>query len=98
MKVVWTHRARYRLQQIFEYIAEDQPVNAERWVNKLIDRGDSLKDLPERGRPVPEYHDPEIREILEGAYRIIYRLSSERVDILTVRHSSQLLPTEINKL
>lgn len=98
MKVVWTRRARYRLQQILEYIAEDQPVNAERWVNMLIDRGDSLKDLPERGRMVPEYHDPEIREILEGAYRIIYRLHSERVDILTVRHSSQLLPTEIHRL
>lgn len=65
MKVVWTRRARYRLQQILEYIAEDQPVNAERWVNKLIDRGDSLKDMPERGRVVPEYYDPDIWEILE---------------------------------
>lgn len=98
MKVVWTLRAKYRLQQILEYIAEDQPVNAERWVNKLIDRGDSLQELPERGRMVPEYYDPEIREILEGAYRIIYRLHGQRVDILTVRHSSQLLPAEIDEL
>jgi plasmid stabilization system protein ParE len=30
MKVVWTYRARVRLQQILEYIAEDQPINAER--------------------------------------------------------------------
>ncbi|MCY4154799.1 MAG: type II toxin-antitoxin system RelE/ParE family toxin [Gammaproteobacteria bacterium] len=98
MKVVWTHRARHRLQQILAYIAEDQPINAKRWVEKLIDRGDSLQDLPERGRMVPEYHDPEIREIPEGAYRIIYRLGSKRVDILTVRHSSQLLPAEIHRL
>ena len=98
MKVVWTRLAKYRLQQILEYIAEDQPVNAERWVKKLIDRGDSLQELPERGRTVPEYDDPDIREVMEGAYRIIYRLRPERVDILTVRHSSQLLPAEIHML
>ena len=65
MKVVWIRRARYHLQQILEYIAEDQPVNSERWVNKLIERGGSLKDLPERERMVSEYYDPDIREILE---------------------------------
>jgi toxin ParE1/3/4 len=98
MKVVWTYRARVRLQQILEYIAEDQPINAERWIDQLIERGDSLATQPDRGRAVPEFQDVNIREVREGAYRIIYRRRQGRIDILTVRHSSQLLPIEIESL
>ena len=98
MRVVWTHRAKYRLQQILEYIADDQPDNAEQWVDRLIKRGDGLGGQPHMGIMVPEYQDETVREILEGDYRIIYKLRSERVDILTVRHGSQLLPAEVGYL
>ena len=94
MRVVWTLRARYRLQQILEHIAEDQPENAERFVDRLIERGDSVGEQPRRGRMVPEYQDKTIREVFEGNYRIIYKILPERVDILTVRHGSRLLPIE----
>ena len=98
MRVVWTERALLRLQQIQGYIAEDQPKNAQRWIARLLDRGDSLSDQPHRGRPVPEYPVAEVREVREGDYRIIYRLHTGRVEILTVRHSSQLLPVELGNL
>lgn len=98
MRVAWTQRAMYRLQQILAYIAQDQPGNAERFVNRLIDRGDSLGEQPRSGRMVPEYRDRTIREVSEGDYRIIYRILPERVDILTVRHGSQLLPIDIQRL
>ena len=98
MKVVWTERALLRLQHIQNYIAEDQPANALAWVNRVFERGDNLGDQPHRGRPVPEYPTAEVREAREGDYRIIYRVSSSGVEILTVRHSSQLLPLEISQL
>ncbi|MBN4076054.1 type II toxin-antitoxin system RelE/ParE family toxin [Gammaproteobacteria bacterium AH-315-E17] len=98
MDVVWTDRAFYRLQGILEYIAKDQPVNAEQWVDQLLERGDSVRDQPFMGRIVPEYQDETIREVLQNDYRIIYKIRLKRVDILTVRHGSQLLPTEANKL
>lgn len=98
MKVVWTRRAKFRLQEILEYIAEDQPRNAEHWVDRLIERGDSVGDQPMMGRMVPEYHDDTIRELLEGDYRIIYKILPARIDILTVRHGSRLLPTETSDL
>jgi len=47
----------YRLRQILEHIAKDQPDNAIRFVSRLIDRGDSVADQPHRGRIVPEYQD-----------------------------------------
>ena len=98
MKVVWTERALLRLQQIQDYIAEDQPKNTQGWITRLFDLGDSLSDQPHRGRPVPEYPNAEVREVREGDYRIIYRLHAGRVEILTVRHSSQLLPVEFRNL
>jgi toxin ParE1/3/4 len=98
MKVAWTRRSILRLRQILEYIARDQPDNSSRFVNHLIERGDSVGELPLRGRIVPEYDDESIREVFEGDYRIIYRIRSERVDILTVRHGSQILPVDIQEL
>jgi plasmid stabilization system protein ParE len=45
-----------------------------------------LGHLAKRGRVVPEVGRPEVREVFHGAYRVIYRLDSKRVVILTVRH------------
>jgi plasmid stabilization system protein ParE len=48
--------------------------------------------MPLSGRIVPEFEQENIREIIKGSYRIIYRVLSENeVNILTVFHSSQLL-------
>jgi toxin ParE1/3/4 len=98
MKVAWTRRSILRVRQILEHIAKDQPDNAKRFVIQLIERGDSVGGQPRRGRIVPEYQDETIREIFEGDYRIIYKIQSERVDILTVRHGSQILPVEVQSL
>jgi toxin ParE1/3/4 len=98
MKVAWTRRSQLRLAQIFEYIAKDQPENASRFVDRLIERGDSVGANPRRGRVVPEYQIDTIREVFEDDYRIIYSIGTERVDILTVRHGSQLLPIDVDLL
>ena len=98
MNVVWTERALLRLQHIQNYIAEDQPANALAWVNRVLERGDTLSDQPHRGRPVPEYPTAEVREVREGDYRIIYQVRAGCAEILTVRHSSQLLPLELSQL
>jgi plasmid stabilization system protein ParE len=52
---------------------------------------DRLIDFPYSGRSVPELNDPAIREILFGSYRIVYRVKSDMVELLTVYHGLQLL-------
>jgi hypothetical protein len=42
---------------------------------------------------VPEIGVPRIRELIFGAYRVIYSVT-DRVEILTVRRGSQLLDVE----
>ncbi|WKN46329.1 type II toxin-antitoxin system RelE/ParE family toxin [Tunicatimonas pelagia] len=61
-------------------------------VSKLFSKVNILKNMPRVGRIVPEKNDENIRELIEGNYRIIYEISSEdRIDVLMVHHSSQPL-------
>ena len=96
MRIVWTERAQLRLQEIHDYIAQDQPQNAQRMVDRLIRRGDQIDQHPYSGREVPEYQREEIREIIEGAYRIIYRILPDCIEVMTVRHGSQMQPSELD--
>jgi plasmid stabilization system protein ParE len=43
---------------------------------------------------VPEYQDPDIREVLEGQYRVIYEVTTTEIQVLAVIHGAQLLPPE----
>ncbi|MEX2684352.1 MAG: type II toxin-antitoxin system RelE/ParE family toxin [Candidatus Sigynarchaeota archaeon] len=49
----------------------------------------SLNHDPEKGRIVPEKNDPSVREIFLKKYRVIYHVSDEAVEILTILHGSR---------
>jgi plasmid stabilization system protein ParE len=89
--VVWTTRARDELRAIGEYIARDDPRAAERWVLRLVHAVEAVSALPSSGREVPELGRPEIREVIEGNYRIVYRLSDSTLAVLTVFEGHKLL-------
>jgi toxin ParE1/3/4 len=46
---------------------------------------------PRSGRETPELGKEDIREIIVGSYRVIYRIKAEQVQILTVHHGSRIL-------
>ena len=98
MDVIWTDRAQLRLDEIYAYIAEDQPQRAKEWVGRLIERGDAVSSQPWAGRKVPEYEEDTIREVFLGDYRVIYEITSTTIYILTVRHGSQLLPFQVSEV
>jgi addiction module RelE/StbE family toxin len=88
--VEWSPLALDRVSEIARYIAKDNPDAAERWVNELFDAVERLVDFPKSGRVVPEVGVRRIRELIFGAYRVIYSVK-DKVEILTVRWGSQLL-------
>jgi addiction module RelE/StbE family toxin len=92
MKIFWSPLATEKLEDIFEYISDDNKAAAKKTVEKIFKKVESLAKNPERGRKVPETNREEIREVFEGEYRIIYRIESKRVSILTIRNFKQLLP------
>jgi toxin ParE1/3/4 len=91
--VYWSHKARTRLRQIHAYVAKDSPLHATRLVDRLTRRGERLAAEPHPGRRVAEYPEDDLREVLESPYRLIFRVSLGRIDILTVKHYRQRLPT-----
>ena len=74
---------------IHKYISKDSKLYADRFIEKIIIRVDQLESFPKSGRVVPEFDTPEIREIIEGNYRIIYKASVAQVTILRVHHSAR---------
>ena len=92
MKIQWSPLAVERIGEISDYIAQDSPMAAERWVLSIFDRVEQVKDFAKSGRSVPGINRKDIRELIIANYRIIYRLEPNVVSILTVRHSRQILP------
>ncbi len=90
MKVEWSPLALDRVSDIARFIARDNPAAAERWINELFDAVERLAEFPESGRIVPEVGVQRIRELIFGAYRVIYSVRG-KVEILTVRRGSQML-------
>lgn len=86
MRVVWSPLAIERAVEAAAYIAKDSPASARRWVDGLFTAVARLSRMPERGRRVPELSRSDVRELLFGSYRVVYRLEPRRVAILTVRH------------
>lgn len=48
-----------------------------------------MVNFPLSGRIVPEMNIPQIREVVEGLYRIIYYIKADQIDILAIIHGSQ---------
>ena len=91
MQLIWTREALERLTEIEEYIAKDSQARAINFINHLLSQGETLKDHPKIGRVVPEVGNENIRELIARKYRIIYRVSDKRVEILTVFEGHRLL-------
>jgi len=94
MKIQWSPLSVERVGEIADYIAQNSPVAAEKWVHSIFNRVEQVKDFSRSGRVVPELNRKDIRELILANYRIIYRIETRVISILTVRHSRQILPDE----
>ena len=92
MKIIWSPLSVERASEIADYIAQDKPSAAEKWINTVFSKVEQLKSSPEIGRIVPEINNTQFRELIYGNYRIIYRIEKKQISILTIRHGKQILP------
>ena len=91
-KIIWTKLALEDLEVIYEYIAKGSTYYAQKTIAKLRFRTQILKDFPESGRIIPEIENSNFRELIEGNYRIMYKVvNSNRIDILTVHNCARLI-------
>ena len=94
MKLIWSPLAIDKAAEIADYIAQDKPSAAEKWINTVFLKVEQLKSSPEIGRIVPEIRSKQFRELIYGNYRIIYRMEKKQISILTIRHGKQILPIQ----
>ena len=88
MKGHWTDTAEGHLDAICAHIAQDSPEYARRMVDRLTRRSQQIAEFPFSGRRVPEYDVDQIREVIEGSFRIIYHIKSDQIDVLAVIHGA----------
>lgn len=89
--IVWSPSALRDLESIRSYIAHDSPAYADLVVRRLVVAVQRLQRFPESGRIVPEFGVPELREVIRPPYRLVYRVRSRSVEIVTVFRASRLL-------
>ena len=91
VEVRWTLQAAEDLHAIAEFVALDSPHYASLLAVDIVAAAERLADFPLSGRIVPELGRTDVREILSGNYRLIYRVRETLVEILTVCHTRRLL-------
>jgi plasmid stabilization system protein ParE len=92
VKVHWTDTARDHLQAIHAYIARNSPQYALHVVDRLTRRSQQIAEFPLSGREVTEFGVPQIRQVLEGPFRIIYYIKPDQIDVLAVIHGARQIP------
>jgi plasmid stabilization system protein ParE len=64
-------------------------------VDRLTRRSEQIADFPLSGREVAEFGVPQIRQVLDGPFRIIYYIKPDQIDLLAVVHGArQISPGE----
>ncbi len=89
VKILWIDEAINDLRSI----AKDSLASAKRQVARFINKVDILQTFPQSGRMVPEFKNQSIRELIEGNYRIVYRVrvKDQWLEIIRIHHSSRHL-------
>ena len=91
-KIIWTARSLRDLEEIGEYISKDSLRYAKLTLEQLLGAAKLIEMNSLVGRIVPETGQRNIREIITGNYRIIYKIKTRgNAYILTVHHTSRLL-------
>lgn len=94
MKVNWTAAARAQLRDIRGLVARSSPQYATKMVDRLTRRSQQIATFPRSGRIVAEANDVNIREVIEGPYRLIYHILEDEIDIIAVVHGARQWPEE----
>jgi plasmid stabilization system protein ParE len=93
-RLVWTAEAVSDLESIRDFIAQTSPHYANVVVAGLVEAMDRVRVFPESGRTVPELRRRDVREVIRGSHRIVYRVRSDgdAVEVLTVFRASRAFP------
>ena len=97
-QIIWSDSSIDDLRAIGEFYERSSPAYASIIVTELYTSVSQLRDYPQSGRIVPELNEQPIRELVVRGFRIVYKLTRDKVRIVTVLHSRQDLSDKLSDL
>ena len=97
VRIKWLKSAKLDLKEIYEFIALDSKRYARFQVEKIQKKTEILKEVNVVGKKVFEINHEDVRELIEGDYRIIYRIiSKNEIHILLIHHGARDLEKRLD--
>ena len=90
-EIEWSLKAENDLNEVIDYIAQDSLEYALLFYEQVREKVENLIQFPKMGRIVPELDEPTIRELILRNYRIIYRISEKKIQIVRLFHGSRIM-------
>ena len=81
------------LDEIWSYIAQDKIDAADRWIARLFDAFEALARTPGMGHTRKDLTDHPVLFWPVGAYLILYRVQTERIEIVAVTQGGRDIPS-----
>jgi toxin ParE1/3/4 len=94
VRVEWAEPALADLRAVYDFIACDSAHYARLTVEKITDTASRLSRFPQLGEVLSEFPQSAYRQVVVGAYRLIYREDppQDRILVVGVIHASRDLP------
>lgn len=89
MKLVWGKTAKNDLKNIYDYIFNDSPVNAEKVLNTIIKKVEATSKMPLRHPIEPNLNKKHTRFIILWNFKIIYRVYNDKIFVKRIFHTKQ---------
>jgi toxin ParE1/3/4 len=83
-----TSRANLDLVEIALYIAKQNPVAADRWLERIDEKCRRLAQMPDLGRARPDLA-PGLRSLPMGSHVIFYRPAPDGIQVIRILHGSR---------
>ena len=88
-QVIWMPQSLKDIEEIRIRIAQFSEQSARRFVAHIFTGAEQLGEFPELGRIVRRFHRRDVRELILGRHRLVYRLMEDNVEILAVLYGAQ---------
>ncbi|MDQ2777158.1 MAG: type II toxin-antitoxin system RelE/ParE family toxin [Acidobacteriota bacterium] len=87
----------FDLDDIWEYIAQDNLDSADHWTARLLDAFEAIGRAPGIGHKREELTDHPVLFFPVGAYLIIYRATRNGVEIVAITQGSREIPSFLQR-
>ncbi|MBI3830945.1 MAG: type II toxin-antitoxin system RelE/ParE family toxin [Planctomycetes bacterium] len=93
-EVVFSPAADLDLSAVVGTIENERPGAGIRMGLRILAQLNSISDFPLAGHIVPEFQNPELRELAQWPYRIVYRVveSEKQIEVVRIWHTARGTP------